>query len=266
MSSSIVLLYHALESPEEPFKTASSADYSVVLPLSKFIKQLQYLNVMGKRIISLDEMLLINKTNNKYKNVVITFDDGHRSNWSLAFPALLEAGVLATFYIVAGFVDKKSDYLTASQLRDLSRNGMTIGSHSMTHRFLPELSDDELQMELSGSRALLEDIIGKAVIDIAIPGGHYNRRIIDIAKQCGYRSVATCKVGIHRFGNDPYGIRRIEIRRTLSQKGFQNTFKNKNLLQLQAIEYGKAIFRRTFGLKNYTKIREVGHRYFDLSR
>ena len=266
MNSAMVLLYHAMESHEEPFKAASAADYSVVLPIAKFKKQLQCLTEMGKRIISLEEMLLREKEKGYCEDVVITFDDGHRSNWSLALPALLDAGVLAIFYVVAGFVDKKPDYLTTIQLRDLSERGMIIGSHSMTHRFLPELSEDEVHMELADSMALLEDIIGKPVIDIAIPGGHFNRRIIDRAKQCGYRSVATCKVGMHRLGNDPYGIRRVEIRRALSLKDFRNTFKHTKLLQLQAIEYGKAIFRKTFGLKNYTKVREVGHRFFDLSR
>jgi len=264
--SSLVLLYHVLESPVEAFVTENAADQSVVVSASNFVKHLHCLKKMGKRVISLDEMLRKQTQNSGSEQVVISFDDGHKSNWSLAFPALQEAGAVAVFYIIAGKVDKDPDYLTSTQLRELDAHGMLIGSHSMTHSFLSELNREDVHMELADSREHLEDIIGRPILDLAIPGGHFNKTTLEEAKQCGYRSIATCKIGFYHHDDDPYEIRRVEIRQKLSLEEFRNTFTRSKLFQLQMIEASKALLRKSLGLRVYSKLRQFGHTFFDLTR
>lgn len=264
--SALVLLYHALASAAEPFDNGSPADLSVVVDLESFREQLRCLSDLGKRVISLDDMLDPRNALPDNDNVVVTFDDGHKTNWSLALPALLEARATATFYIVAGHVDKDPDYLTSKQLRELVVHNMLIGSHSMTHRFLSELNSDEVHAELADSRSRLEDIVGHPVLDLAIPGGHYNALTLAEAKRCGYRSMATCKIGTYRNGDDPFAIPRVEIRRGLSLQAFSSTFNESKLRMLQAAESVKALLRHALGLSNYTRLRRVGHHYFDLRR
>jgi peptidoglycan/xylan/chitin deacetylase (PgdA/CDA1 family) len=39
------------------------------------------------------------------RHVLITFDDGYRDNWEIAFPALRRRGLTATFFLATGFLD-----------------------------------------------------------------------------------------------------------------------------------------------------------------
>lgn len=262
------LCYHALDSAKFPTGVHCHADRSVVVDESSFRQQLRCLAEMNLRVVSLEEKLLADRTDHDRDTpcAILTFDDGHNSSLSLAMPALLDAGVTATFYVVAGFVDKNPEYMTSRQLRELAANGMLIGSHTMTHRWLPQLSETEVGRELVDSKAKLEDIIGRPVLDFALPGGHGNRRIFEVARQSEYRSVATCKVGVFQNGSDPFHIPRLEIRRGLSIEGFQNTFSARKLKQLQLIEFGKDFARRSLGLSNYTRLRRIAHRLVVINR
>lgn len=261
-----ILLYHALDSPSEPAGVSSAADRSVVVHAEQFAGQLRSLVEMGRQVVSLDDLLTPSPAVPPSAPVVLTFDDGHRSNWSLALPRLLEAGAAATFYVVAGFVDRLPDYLTSSQLRELAAAGMSIGSHGMSHRFLPQLGPKEVHGELADSRAGLEDLLGRPVLDFALPGGHFNRRVIEAIRGCGYRSVATCKVDVHRPGDDPFRLPRLEIRRGLSPEGFRSTFTRSKVRRLQLLEAAKSCLRTTCGLSVYTGLRRLAHRCFRLHR
>ncbi len=260
------LCYHALDSDQFPSQVPCQADRSVVVKDSSFRRQLRCLAEMDLPVVSLEEKLSEDHADREKPSAILTFDDGHGSNYSLAMPALLDARATATFYVVAGFVDKDPDYLTSPQLRELAANGMRIGSHTMTHRWLPQLSETEIQQELVDSKATLEDIIGDSVLDFALPGGHGNRAIFQLARQSGYRSVATCKVGVFRSGGDPFHIPRLEIRGGLSMEGFRATFSASKLKQLQVIEFGKSLARRALGLSNYTRLRSVVHRFVTINR
>lgn len=267
MVNTYILLYHALDSPVQPVAVRDAADLGIVVKSDQFGQQLQCLSGLGMRVVSLETVLSPESGSPGEEDcVVLTFDDGHRSNWALAVPELVAAGATGTFYVVAGYVDKKPDYLTSAQLREMAAHGMLIGSHGMTHRWLPELTAAELRGELADSKAQLEDVLQRPVRDLALPGGHFNRGVIEAAHECGYRSVATCRVGTHRTGDDPFRLPRLEIRRDLSLEGFRSTFCRGKIWQLQALEAAKACLRRACGLSRYTRLRQLAHRYLTLNR
>ena len=264
--SAYILYYHALDNGAEPVAVTCAADLRIVVGVERFRQQLACLSQLGMPIVSLEDVIAVGASLPDGDCVVLTLDDGHRSNWSLALPELLEAGVVATFYVVAGFVDKDPEYVTSTQLREMVAHNMLIGSHGMTHRWLPELTPGELRSELVDSRARLEDILQRSVVDLALPGGHSNRRVFETAHQCGYRSVATCKVGVYRTGDDPFRLPRLEIRRGLSMEGFRSTFRRSKLLQLQLLEAAKTCLRSMCGLSTYGRLRKLAHRHLVLNR
>ena len=261
-----ILLYHEIDSDAEPTKAANAADVSIVVDVEDFRKQLACLSEMGKRVVSLEQILSTFGDGGSADQVALTFDDGHVSNYTLAMPALLEARASATFYIIAGRVDADPNYVTSAHLREMDAHQMLIGSHTMTHPFLPQLSRQEIHRELSESRVRLEDILGRPVLDLAIPGGHVNASVFEIAEECGYRSVATCKVGVYRNGDDPFCLPRVEIRRELGIADFQDIFSRSTMLRLQLIETAKMCLRTTLGLSAYTRLRSVAHRCMTLAR
>ena len=63
----------------------------------------------------------------------LSFDDGYASDMEIALPALLERGLSARFFPLAGKLGRPG-YLTAAGVRELAAAGMALGSHGMRHR------------------------------------------------------------------------------------------------------------------------------------
>jgi peptidoglycan/xylan/chitin deacetylase (PgdA/CDA1 family) len=62
-----------------------------------------------------------------------------------------------------------------------------IGSHTVTHRNLNLLEDEELQEELKDSKKYLEQICQKPIDMFAFPFGIYSERILHAAETAGYK-------------------------------------------------------------------------------
>ncbi len=124
-------------------------------------------------------------------DVRITFDDGNRSDVEIALPALLERGMTATFFVVAGRLGSDA-FLTAEDLRALAAAGMRIGSHGMHHRPWREA---DLQEEVVTAKAVLEDALGQPITEAACPFGSYDRRVLKALKRAGYARVYTSDRG-----------------------------------------------------------------------
>lgn len=109
----------------------------------------------------------------------ITFDDGYRSVHAEAFPVLEDLGVRATTYAITGQVGggfEDRPLMTWEQLRELQDAGWEVGSHSRTHPDLRNVSDEQLQDEVVGSR---QDLIDHGITPatMAAPYGHTNDRV-----------------------------------------------------------------------------------------
>lgn len=120
---------------------------------------------------------------NRY--IVLTFDDGHRSSVE-ALEILAELGGSATLFVAtrASRIDPR--YLDAPALRRLA-DWTHLGSHSVTHRRLDQLSRLEVHAELADSKAWLEDVTGRAIDTFSAPSGAINTSVRDTALELGYR-------------------------------------------------------------------------------
>lgn len=108
--------------------------------------------------------------------VVVTFDDGTDDWVDNALPILAAHSVPATFYVSTDFVDHGLDFplggrpITWDGLRELRDSGWaTIGNHTMTHRMLDRLPPDEIEAELDGATARLEDELQSPVEHFCYP-------------------------------------------------------------------------------------------------
>jgi peptidoglycan/xylan/chitin deacetylase (PgdA/CDA1 family) len=128
------------------------------------------------------------------EGIVITFDDGNVSDFEIALPALLQRGMRAVFFICSGRIGEPG-FLSAAQVRELDLNGMSIGSHGVDHRPWRTLKRAELEREVKVSRSTLEEICRKPVDMAACPFGSYDRRVLGILKEAGYRTVFTSDGG-----------------------------------------------------------------------
>jgi peptidoglycan/xylan/chitin deacetylase (PgdA/CDA1 family) len=126
--------------------------------------------------------------------IQISFDDGNASDLVHGLPALLERGLRATFFVVAGRLGEP-EFLDELGVRALADAGMTIGSHGMRHRPWRWLGDDALREELVGARKVLESVVRRPVTEAACPFGSYDRRVLASLRRSGYRRVYTSDRG-----------------------------------------------------------------------
>ena len=123
-----------------------------------------------------------------------TFDDGNRSDLEIAAPVLAKYGIPASFFPCTGRLTT-AGYLTAGDIRRLFEMGFEIGSHGIDHVHWTKLDRDALDVEITVSKRVLEDILATAIQSVAIPFGSYNRRVLTALKAAGYARVYICDPG-----------------------------------------------------------------------
>ena len=163
-----VLMYHALEDEVHPAGYTDPGDKVYVLQVDQFREQMTYLKENGFQTYLIDELLELD--NFPEKAVVLTFDDGHESNATLALPILQECGFKAHFFITTGWIATQK-FMSEEQIKELATAGMGIGSHGVTHRFLNNLAEAEVLNELVFSKETLESLISQKIQGISYPGG-----------------------------------------------------------------------------------------------
>ena len=189
---------------------------ALCVPTQVFDEQMAYLKDNGYVTITPEELyegingnLILPE-----RPLIITFDDGYVDNYTNAMPILKKYGMRATIFVVPGFTGVQSNYLTWEQLKEMEKNGFNIQSHTLNHRALEELPDDEIRAELLNSKKMLEEHLGHSVDFLAYPTGTYNLHIAGIAKAVGYKAAFTIKYGNVDKGSNVYALERVPIFQT----------------------------------------------------
>ena len=131
---------------------------------------------------------------------VLTFDDGFQGLYTDALPILLKHRLPATIFVVADTLtstQRPVDWiddppteplktLSRAQVLEMMSAGITVGSHSNTHRDLTALSEDECERDLRASREVLEDQLGVPIRWLAYPRGRHDERVRRAAARVGF--------------------------------------------------------------------------------
>ncbi|HET7129084.1 MAG TPA: glycosyltransferase [Gaiellaceae bacterium] len=155
--------------------------------------------------------------------LLLTFDDCYQDLATAALPILRASDSPAAAFAVTQRIGRTNDWdapigapriplLDADELRDLQVARVALGSHSRTHRPLDRLTDEEIEDEVSGSRADLQRLFGKHdPCFLAYPHGAYDERVKRAAKAAGYAAAFTVDRGLVRPDTDRFALPRIEI-------------------------------------------------------
>jgi peptidoglycan/xylan/chitin deacetylase (PgdA/CDA1 family) len=122
--------------------------------------------------------------------VDLTFDDGYASDLEIVLPALLERGLCARFFPLAGRLES-AGHVDAAGVRRLAQAGMSVGSHGMRHRSWRGLDDASRVEELSTARAIIAEASGQTVASAACPFGEYDRSVLTSLRDLDYTQVFT---------------------------------------------------------------------------
>jgi peptidoglycan/xylan/chitin deacetylase (PgdA/CDA1 family) len=213
-----ILMYHEVTARPAP----EFRKYSVTA--RAFATQMRWLAAAGYTPVGLDALLDAREGGRPLprRAVVITFDDGFRDCIAYAAPILGDLGFTATFYLVANLVGRTSAWLPRERgvelpladwgaVRALAAAGFECGAHTLTHPRLPELSPAACREELAGSRATLEDRLGRPVRHFAYPFGAYNEAVRAAADEAGYRSAVSVRLGLSAPDDDRLALRRVPV-------------------------------------------------------
>lgn len=109
---------------------------------------------------------------------------------------------------------QSQELMSWQEIKEVSQNGITIGSHTHSHRVLSTIDEIEQETELTISKNILEKELGTAIRSIAYPVGnyqHFSEKTMSIASRCGYDIAFSFNTGVN-YPNElePYNIKRTE--------------------------------------------------------
>ncbi|MDQ0154216.1 polysaccharide deacetylase family protein [Robertmurraya andreesenii] len=228
-----ILMYHHLLP-----KGASAAEISP----ERFREHMMAIKKKGYTTITDKELLDFLEGKGKLPNkpILITLDDGYRSNYLHAYPVLKELGMKATVYLITSrVVEGKNKYPNEipkfswdeakKSLDVFSFQGHTYDFHykgknsrkqlkgMITGRMMLPNGRLESQIQyqtrvlrdLSMSKKIIEDKLGTEVITLAYPFGEYSEDTIRLAKKAGYKLGLTVKPGVVGKGDNLFTLNRI---------------------------------------------------------
>ncbi len=177
-NDSKVIYYHDIHS--------DIAHTSMSTPLELFKSHIRAIEEEGYTIV--------NKIVNIEKEVLITFDDGFRGLYE-NFSYFVEHQIPVKIFLIIDYLGRPN-YLKKEEVNELLKTGLvTIGSHTLSHHNLDELSDAEIIKELRESKQHLEELFCVEIDEICYPRGRFNSKVVDLARENGYRLQYSCLPG-----------------------------------------------------------------------
>ncbi len=256
--TTIYLTYHEIRVPGRELRRNEAGYVHYVVEDSGFRAQLSRLKDLNLRGVSVSEALEAGASGvvvaGKPNLVVLTFDDGSETDLLAAAPLLSDCGFTATFYVVAGWLGGRG-FLSPAGLRELSGLGFEIGCHSMTHAYLPDLSDSQLRTEVVTAKELLEQTLGRRVEHFACPGGRWSPRVAEAAGAAGYSSLATSRIGPNSPSSDPFRLNRVAVTRGVSLAEFDRLCRGRGLWSRRGQYAVLSVAKALLSDATYEKIR-----------
>lgn len=221
-----ILMYHSLDK--------SRVDTYSAVSSTTFRKQMKFIKDHGCKVISLfDYCSLLKEGESIPRNlVVITFDDGYKDNFK-AVKILEEFGYPMTIFLIVGEIGRSS-FLQREEIisfLDDKEMKIDIGSHTLTHAYLPDQNRAVIKKEIFQSKKILEDNFSKNIETISYPIGGFNREVLEDVEEAGYLCACATNRGFSRKLNR-FALRRIKVTNRDSNfklwaklSGFYNAFR-----------------------------------------
>jgi len=183
-----------------------------------FEAQMKELKDRGITVIPMQDLLAWKRgeKNIPPRCAVVTFDDGWKSQYEVAWPIMKKFEYPFTMFIYTEGVRGGSlgggEAITWEQLADMRDNGVDIEAHTATHQDLREghnimlaspggkrtrtkLTGPQYEQwvrnEVVGCKELLEQRLGIKVNCFAVPFGNYNEHVKELARNAGYEAMFT---------------------------------------------------------------------------
>ncbi len=193
-----ILMYHQIT------RAKNASDNPFSLTKVAFEEQLAVLRALGFHSVTLAQWRHARKNHVPLpgRAILMTFDDGCRDFFTIAWPLLKKYDFGATIFVVTNAIEQgrycdrllgtETAALSWDELRLLRDEGVEIGSHTASHPFLKRISATETVQEFASSRAVLTEKLNQTITAVAYPFGDHDPLIHHLAGACGYIYGLTC--------------------------------------------------------------------------
>ena len=123
--------------------------------------------------------------NNSKKNIYLTFDAGYEAGYTIKIlDVLKEKGVSATFFITSHYLNTADE-----QVKRMIEEGHTIGNHTVNHKSMPEITDEEIEQEVMKLHQAVYEKYNYEMRYIRPPKGEFSERTLKKCEDLGYKTV-----------------------------------------------------------------------------
>ncbi|MES2544564.1 MAG: polysaccharide deacetylase family protein [Bacteroidota bacterium] len=153
-----------------------------------FAAQMKILSDNGYHSIlpnDLYDYLLHNKPLPK-NPVMITFDDTQQEQYTIGAPEMEKYGFKGVFFVMTVSINRPN-YMTKTQIKELSDKGNCIASHTWDHHMVTKYTDADWVTQIEKPKMKLEKITGKTITDFAYPFGLWNSKALPEIKKRGFK-------------------------------------------------------------------------------
>ena len=251
VTGAAVFVYH--DFVEDPVATPPPA-HAYMLGQRQFAAQLAVLAAPQLRASRLDDVLAAPAAG----RFVLSFDDGHISNYTVAFPMLVARRWPGCFFIVASRVGAPHA-LGWRELREMAAAGMEIGSHSLTHPFLHRASAADIRREFEESKRILEDGLGQPVTLASLPYGTAGTDMRAVIAEIGYHAFCTSEPGLVSPRTDRMAVPRIAIKQRTPAVFLANIVAGHTLTlaTLRSCYAVKKVGKQLVGIERWRRVRRA---------
>jgi peptidoglycan/xylan/chitin deacetylase (PgdA/CDA1 family) len=203
-----ILMYHVVANP---YRGAPNPSLYVGRP--EFAAQMRWLAGNGFRAVTLEEVYdsWHGQAVLPAKPIVVSFDDGYRSQYTNALPVLRSHRWRGVLNLEVADTTKPWG-ARPRMVRAMIKAGWEIDAHTLTHPDLTTLDPAALRHQVAGSRGVIRRTYHVPVDFFCYPAGRYDSRVIAAVRAAGFLAATTVDFGLAR-PSELYTLKRVRVSR-----------------------------------------------------
>jgi peptidoglycan/xylan/chitin deacetylase (PgdA/CDA1 family) len=143
--------------------------------------------------------------------VVISFDNGYRSQYTQALPILRRLHWAGDENLQLSGLPPRQGGISPAQVRGLIAAGWELDTQGWSHADLTRLDAAQLRFQVAVARTIIRDRYGVPANWFCYPSGRYNATVIAAVKTAGYVGSTTVSPGWARRADDPFRLPRLRV-------------------------------------------------------